>query len=131
MTERASFRLWVLSGAAGLLFAVGLAVWPAPETGDASLCIFRRVTGMSCPGCGLTRACAKLLKGDPTASAHLHPLGGLIMAQVAVGWVLWGWRLWRRSPPLSMDAVSRLTVGNLVALLAVWIVRLASGTLPP
>lgn len=131
MTERASLRLWSVSGLAGLLLAASLAAWPAPETGDATICLFRRVTGISCPGCGLTRACAKLAKGDVAGSVHLHPLGGVIAAQVALAWAFWGWRLWRRRPPLTPNAVSRLAIGNLVALLAVWIVRLASGTLPP
>lgn len=41
---------------------------------DAPLCPFRHLTGYSCPGCGMTRACVSLAHGDVAASLHFHPL---------------------------------------------------------
>ena len=37
-------------------------------------CGFRVVTGAPCPGCGMTRACLALLRGDVAASFSLHPM---------------------------------------------------------
>ena len=37
-------------------------------------CIFRLFFGVSCPGCGLTRAYRALLKLDLKSAFHFHPL---------------------------------------------------------
>ena len=37
-------------------------------------CPIRFVTGISCPGCGMTRAWLSLLKGDLEQAFHYHPL---------------------------------------------------------
>ena len=44
---------------AGILYAVFVRL-----TGLAVPCIFRTLTGWQCPGCGITRACLSLLKGE-------------------------------------------------------------------
>jgi len=36
-------------------------------------CPFRALTGLPCPGCGLSRALTLLLRGDWAASFRLHP----------------------------------------------------------
>lgn len=47
-----------------LLFVLGLVgVWLS-ETGHGIPCIFHAVTGMQCPGCGVTRMLSALLHGD-------------------------------------------------------------------
>lgn len=38
-------------------------------------CPFRWLTGLSCPGCGMTRACTHALHGDLLTSLEFHPLG--------------------------------------------------------
>ena len=38
-----------------------------------SFCLFFRVTGFYCPGCGGTRACMSLLSGHPVQSFIYHP----------------------------------------------------------
>lgn len=43
----------------GILYAVFVRL-----TGLAVPCIFRTLTGWQCPGCGITRACLSLLKGE-------------------------------------------------------------------
>ena len=46
-------------------------------------CWFRRLTGLSCPGCGGTRAAGALLRGDVLAAFRynmLLPLGLLVLA---------------------------------------------------
>jgi uncharacterized protein YjeT (DUF2065 family) len=55
-----------LTGALGLnLVAIALHL-PSWE------CAFFRVTGLPCPGCGLTRACMLLLRGEVQASIKFH-----------------------------------------------------------
>ncbi len=47
-----------------LLFVLGLVgVWLS-ETGHGIPCIFHAVTGLQCPGCGVTRMLSALLHGD-------------------------------------------------------------------
>lgn len=41
--------------------------------GNAQLCIFRALTGLPCPGCGLTHAGAFLLSGELKKSLIWHP----------------------------------------------------------
>jgi len=51
---------------------------PAPP------CLFHEVSGLPCPGCGMTRALAALLQGDLARSFALHPLALPVLA----GWLL-------------------------------------------
>jgi hypothetical protein len=43
------------------------------------LCAFYELTGIPCPGCGLTRAWVFVLHGDLGASLSHHPLGWLVL----------------------------------------------------
>ena len=38
------------------------------------VCPFRALTGLPCPGCGMTRAWISLLHGDLSAAFRFHPL---------------------------------------------------------
>lgn len=99
------------------------------------LCPFRLLTGLPCPGCGMTRSVVALAHGDLHASLFYHPLGFVV---VAVGVMLvaadsmdfLGWR--RAGAVQSSGAVALLdglavgpaAWGAVVALLGVWAVRL-------
>lgn len=55
-------------------------------SGFAIPCIFNRVTGLLCPGCGVTRMCMNLLSGDLTAAWSSNPaIMGMLPLTVAVG----------------------------------------------
>ncbi len=98
------------------------------------LCPLRRCSGGYCPGCGATRSVGALLRGDVGASIRLHPLVILWAVQlVVVGvWLstspersgLDGARRWLRGQGV------RLLGLNAVAMLVVWLVRLALGHVP-
>jgi len=52
-------------------------VWDGPGALEAlpGLCVFHRLTGWDCPGCGMTRSWICLLKGDWQQAWAWHPFG--------------------------------------------------------
>ena len=51
--------------------------WPGID------CPFVRTFGIPCPGCGLSRACAAMLTGDPHRSLHMHAFAVPVLVGVA------------------------------------------------
>lgn len=49
------------------------AMVPVPET-----CMTRRILGISCPGCGLTRSFVHLARGDVFTALTLNPMGPVL-----------------------------------------------------
>ena len=45
---------------------------------SVDLCVFRRITGLPCPSCGMTRAYISLFKGDISGAFLMHPLFPLV-----------------------------------------------------
>jgi Protein of unknown function (DUF2752) len=50
------------------------------------VCLFHRLTGLNCPGCGSLRALHELLHGHFAAALHFNPL--LILSLPFLGWGL-------------------------------------------
>jgi hypothetical protein len=100
-------------------------------TDGPTLCPFALMTGVACPGCGMTRAAAHLVRGDVAGAIGYHPLIPLI-AILAVGG--WAWfllvRTGRARPPTGR-AINAVLIATGVLLIGVWVARLVSGTLPP
>ena len=110
---------------------LGLLASISPQDDGVTVCPFALITGMACPGCGMTRAASSLIRGDLTTALGYHPLVPLI-AVLAIGG--WAWFLLRRSgrvEPLPTRWVNTILIGTGVMLLGVWAARLLSGTLPP
>lgn len=91
------------------------------------LCLFRAVTGLPCPGCGITRSVVDLAHGEISASFRHHPFGifvlFLIAAQIpyrAVVLLHPGARAFR-FPTLW---TGRIFWGTCGLFLACWVVRL-------
>lgn len=102
----------VLAGAAFLLYQRGpngIPWFPG--------CTFHRLTGLSCPGCGMTRAAHATLHGQLGEAFRFNPVGMILLplACVGVGIELLGWI---RGKPLPF----RLNVGASGAWMIVWIV---------
>ena len=93
--------------------------------GLPSLCVFHRLTGLPCPGCGLTRSVVCCAHGLFAASVSFHPLGVFVFAALVV------LSLARFAPlrPLSVQQTGALAGVGCGVLLVVWVVRLA-GFLP-
>ncbi len=68
----------VLSGA--LCLHVGLVSLKLP----AWECPFFNLTGVPCPGCGLTRACTLLLTGEVQASMKFHAFAPVFLVLIAI-----------------------------------------------
>ena len=67
--------LWgLLASAAAYLF-----VFEPGRTGIFPACPFRALTGLTCPGCGSTRALHQLLHGNFVAAFELNPLMVLVL----------------------------------------------------
>lgn len=52
----------------GLLYG-----WFCITTGVAIPCVFYKITGYSCPGCGVSRMCINLLKGNLAEAIRCNP----------------------------------------------------------
>ncbi|HBL28601.1 MAG TPA: hypothetical protein DD490_17335 [Acidobacteria bacterium] len=130
MRKPSPFGRWALAGLAALGCFFLLHLWvPAPGAQN-SVCLMRRLSGLPCPGCGMTRAFAHLAKGEWAAAASDHLLAYVLAAELAVVWVLWGVALARGREPRPPASFERLALGHLAVLVAFWMGRLATGTLP-
>jgi hypothetical protein len=49
-----------------------------------SVCTFRQMTGIPCPGCGLTRSIVAAVHGDWIASYAYHRLGPIVLVYLAM-----------------------------------------------
>ena len=114
--------MWLLGGAA----LAGCAYVAVVDPNRSSLypqCPFRMITGLDCPGCGMTRAVHSLLHGDLVAAAS-HNLLMVVTAVIALAWFAFArvQRMRGQEPPrfrLSGVTVVPLTI----VVLAFWVLR--------
>jgi len=124
-------RTWLLLGLAGAVGFYVLGHVRVLTQNGYVFCGFYATTGIPCPGCGLTRAIAALARGEIRTALRLHPFAPLLLVEAVVLWALGTRELLRRralAPPPWL--VERLLVWQGAALLALWLARLATGTLP-
>ena len=84
--------LWASLAVLGLAFAA----YMLHETGGAGWmpgCIFRKVTGLQCPGCGMTRASYATLHGRFGDAFRFNPVGMVLLppVMIALGIEVIGW----------------------------------------
>ncbi len=91
-----------------------------------SICPFYNLTGLPCPGCGLTRAFVCLGHGQWRESLHWHPLGWLIYGVCLLLWLRSGlfWQCGVLLWPLSPRASARLGGGAAAVLLLTGLARI-------
>lgn len=112
---------------------MGVALLALVSPGDDSptICPFALCTGTACPGCGMTRAATALIRGDLTAAFAYHPLVLAMGIEALLGWTWFMLRRTGRVGPMRNRTLNVILVITTVALIAVWIARIATGTLPP
>ncbi len=124
---RRSVLAWALAGLAGLAALIVLRAW---TPSGISTCLSATLLGVNCPGCGMTRACSLLARGDLAGSIAMHPLALFFAVQALVAWTWWGLVLARRvRVPSPWWGIGALTL-NTAALVVTWLARMATGTLP-
>lgn len=113
-------RIRRLLGGGAVLLAAGLAyaLWVC-VTGLALPCPIRAATGLLCPGCGVTRLCLALLRGDwrsaweaNPALLILLPVLGLLAVRMSLRYAREG----RLAGPRWENALCWV----LIALLVIW-----------
>ena len=91
--------LWV--ALALLILAFG--AYMLRETGGAGWmpgCAFRKLTGLECPGCGMTRAAHAALNGRVAQAFSFNPVGMVLLplAMVGLSLEMLGWVRGRQLP---------------------------------
>lgn len=130
MNRRLAVSLWVGSGLVALLALPVVAARSFEGGPETTLCLFRRTTGIPCPGCGLTRAAGHLARGEWGEAWIDHPFIYLLGAEAAAGWAIWGATLAGHRLPRLQAALPGVALAQAGALGALWLGRLATGTVP-
>ncbi len=101
-----------------------------PWIGQAlpGMCQMKNVTGLDCPGCGLTRCFISLAHGDVSRAWHFNPAGIMVFLLVAAQVpyrAMQIWRLRRGQPELDVHRFSNIFTALMVsALVSQWVWKL-------
>ena len=121
-------------------FMLATLLFPGSPADGLVFCPFRALTSWSCPGCGMTRSCTALVRGEVWTSLEHHPLGWLVVVWFTAVALWRGLELWRgerlfEQVPGWLARLGRLaTVGVFVFILLFGGVRLVleiAGILTP
>lgn len=115
--QRAIVPILALISFVGLIIA---RLWPVPSVdgGDPS-CIMRLLTGLPCPGCGMTRSWVHLAHGDVVTAFEYNLFGPLAMAAAAGLVVYTVVALVRRQPTERL--FDQLNPKILMVLMGLWL----------
>lgn len=122
---RPSRALWVALGV--LLLAIS--AWELRQRGPGGVpwlphCVFHSVTGLHCPGCGMTRATFAASHGRFAEAFRYNPVGVVLfpLAMVGIGLELAGWVRGRPLPfRLHFGAWGTWTIAAVI--ISFWIFR--------
>ncbi len=109
------------------VLALAAGAYALRKTGGAGWmpgCLFRQLTGIECPGCGMTRGTHALLNGRIAEAFAFNPVGMVLLpvAMLAIGIEVIGWV---REKPLPIQIPSGRWGATIVAviLMAWWVGR--------
>ena len=86
-------------------------------------CIFHRVTGLHCPGCGSTRAVHSALHGDFRKALAYNPAIVLLLAAAVGAGLYYGYLYFARRRKALPSLSAKLGKALIVALLVYWLLR--------
>lgn len=105
---------WKQAGTFLLILLLYILVMNLTEIG----CPIRWLTGIPCPGCGMTRALYALLRLDFSGAFYCHPM--IYPLLVFVPWYFFG----NTDTPRGKKTRNRLLTGIIILAFFVWIYRL-------
>jgi hypothetical protein len=112
------------------VFAVS-AMWSPTDLPGFVLCPFRAVTGLPCPGCGMTRAFCSIGHGDFASAFGFNPLAPFVFAAALLLWAHALATLLKLDPARAalerLRPTPRATRVMLAVTLVWWVVRLCGG----
>jgi hypothetical protein len=121
-------RMRAFEGLALGAVAVAARLVPPDRPLPFSVCGWKALTSIDCPGCGLTRAVCHALHGDLAGSIDLHVAGPAVALALIVG-ALWLLAEAATARPLGAALRPRLITAGLwgggVVSVVAWAVRLA------
>lgn len=85
----AAYRAPALVGAASFAVLATLRLRDPHTSGSYGVCPFLAITGQPCPACGGLRAVNDLAHGDVMAALSSNLLVVVLIAVLAIAWVLW------------------------------------------
>lgn len=107
--------------ACGCCLVAGATYVVAAEPGTRSSfvpCPFRSLTGLWCPGCGLTRATVSLTQGDIGQALRYNVFVVVALAAIVIGWSMWTWqRLRDRRITLVPDRLRPWLLGVMIVMI--------------
>jgi hypothetical protein len=112
-----------------LLAIVGfrLAVLLEPVSGLLPGCAFKRLTGIACATCGLTRCVLALGRWDWPAAFHWHPVATVAVALLPVASVWDVRRAWRGDPYPALPDSKLARLSAWILLFSMWALQVARG----
>lgn len=111
-------RIYLILGGLGFLYAV--IVW---KSGAGIPCIIRTVTGLRCPGCGITHMSMELLQGHLKDAFYSNRAVFLLLPVFLLLWIRYIYRYIRRGTT-RLAVMDNVLIGiSIVALIAWGIIR--------
>ena len=111
-----------------LLVVFFFTLWPGasrPLLQVPHVCLFETLTGLPCPGCGMSRSLGAFFSGDAASAWALHPAGPVLASLLLMQIVFRGWLLASPSDHAALAGrVSRITNRlGLLALFGGWLLK--------
>ena len=104
-------------GAAGVYVALAD---PARAGSRFPICSFHQLTGLWCPGCGLTRGMHELLTGNVVGALGLNLFVPIVVVAIVGGWWIWLRRSLGHPSPQWLAAIPRWLPQVAVALVVAY-----------
>ncbi|MCA9213933.1 MAG: DUF2752 domain-containing protein [Planctomycetales bacterium] len=129
--DRQKHILWLILFSASIVgsFVLSVDSPTAVSVGGHTLpelCFTKRITGMSCPGCGMTRSFISMAHGNGRAAWAFHPAGPIWFVVFAAQIPYRSWQLWRlhRGKSEFVTGYERHAIASMLAVVFLgWIFR--------